>query len=98
MLFPALFAVTLMFAFATRPAVADTEGHFDRTLTVADRWTWTLRPAPATSSFAGGLVTVEIHREIRPAGTSLATSSSACTISKRIRRLSRTATRYASSR
>jgi hypothetical protein len=33
--FPAFFAVTLMFAFATRPAIADTEGHFDRTLTVS---------------------------------------------------------------
>ena len=33
--FPALFAATLMFAFATRPAIADTEGHFDRTLTVS---------------------------------------------------------------
>jgi hypothetical protein len=63
--FPALLAVTLMFAFATRPAIADTEGHFDRTLTVSGPVDMDVETGSGNIVVrAGGSGKVEIHGKI----------------------------------
>jgi DUF4097 and DUF4098 domain-containing protein YvlB len=54
-----------MFAFATRPAVADTEGHFDRTLTVSGPVDLDVETGSGNIVVrAGGSGTVEIHGKI----------------------------------
>ena len=63
--FPAVLAATLVFAFATRPAIADTEGHFDRTLTVSGPVDMDVETGSGNIVVrAGGSGKVEIHGKI----------------------------------
>jgi DUF4097 and DUF4098 domain-containing protein YvlB len=63
--FPVVLAVTLMFAFGTRPALADTEGHFDRTLTVSGPVDMDVETGSGNIVVrAGGSGKVEIHGKI----------------------------------
>jgi DUF4097 and DUF4098 domain-containing protein YvlB len=63
--FPVVLAATLMFAFATRPTLADTDGHFDRTLTVSGPVDMDVETGSGNIVVrAGGSGKVEIHGKI----------------------------------
>jgi DUF4097 and DUF4098 domain-containing protein YvlB len=70
--FSAVFAATLMLAFAAfsaRPSLADTEGHFDRTLTVTGPVDMDVQTGSGSITVhAGGAGKVEIHARIRANG------------------------------
>lgn len=67
--FPALLAVTLLAAFASLPARAETEGHFDRTLKVSGPVDMDIETGSGEIVVrAGGSGQVEIHGKIHASG------------------------------